>query len=187
MDYRVGDTVYCISEAVYPEHLTKHRIYVVKEAGKGSKADKVRITGDQQRLVWIPYLHFSKNRPPKIIEIRLDDPIEDPLESSIEVTVLFDEAPQGFLHIMTPRYLSGRILANQHGYSGQHTLFGKSMQRIRQSFGLRPTRWLIYRTRRALSPPLTGGWNSPQRVGKAWSLNPMTSLPTEKKVYSSQR
>lgn len=45
-----GQTIYCLFQSVYAEHITKGIAYHIVDV----KDEKVRIKGDNGKLVWIP-------------------------------------------------------------------------------------------------------------------------------------
>ena len=49
-----GQTIYCLFESVYPEHISKRASYEIADV----KEDKLRIKSDNGKLIWIPACCF---------------------------------------------------------------------------------------------------------------------------------
>lgn len=79
------DIVYCINESIYEKHITKHKQYEII----ATKDDLIRIKNNSGKLVWITTYCFSDKQAPQLLSIHIDDKIEDQLNDSIEVTVIF--------------------------------------------------------------------------------------------------
>lgn len=103
--FEINQTVYCVDEEAYSNHIRKRNKYTVQEIGIGSKEGKIRIKNDSGKLVWISDLHFVSNQIPKIKQITIDDEVKDIENDCIEVTVLFDNEDRIYLIFMTAKYL----------------------------------------------------------------------------------
>lgn len=122
-----GQLVYCNNELNYPEHISKYKSYVIIEIGIGTKTDKIRIKGNQDRLVWIPSSSFSTNKIPEIKTIIIDDEITSSSHDCVEVTITFTNNEKRYATFMTIDYL--RNLFNKHRkfVTGEHLIFVEEM------------------------------------------------------------
>lgn len=96
-----GETIYCINESVYEDHITKRKSYIIQE----EKTDNIRIKNNRQKLVWIPKYCFSTSKIPDLIHINIDDEINDSLNDCIEVTVEFSDGEKRYTTFMTLNWL----------------------------------------------------------------------------------
>lgn len=120
--FKTGDTIYCVDQSSYEQHLTKRTKYFVSEIGSGSKTGMVKIKGDSNRLVWISNIHFSKSNQPNIISVNIDDNIDDKTNDSIDITISFDDETKGWCRVLTPNYLQLLITSNQF-YIDKNAIF----------------------------------------------------------------
>jgi len=118
-----NEIVYCIDQSAYEIHVTKRKIYKVEQVGIDSKLGKVRIKGNQNRLVWLPELLFSKRNQPKIVSINIDDKISDPKNDCVEITVTFEDDKKYWLRALTPNYLITILPKSDSCYFDQNALF----------------------------------------------------------------
>jgi hypothetical protein len=117
--------LYCIDESVYSQHLTKRREYEVVDWKEG----QVRIKGDTQRLVWLPAACFSEGPIPAIRTVKIDDPITDPENDCVEVTVEFTNEERRWTRFTTPTWIAGYLQDTASFLPGSGFIIVKALQR----------------------------------------------------------
>ncbi len=125
MKKKIGDTVFCIDESVYSEHIHKREKYIISNL----KDEQFRIKNNNGKLVWLPVRCFSDQLPPAIVEITIDDEIRNENNDCIEVTVKFDNNERYWLTFMTIEYLSKLLSDHQEYLPGRDLIFVNSLNR----------------------------------------------------------
>lgn len=122
-ELKKGETVFCINEGAYAQHLTKRKAYQIEEIGTDSKEGKVQIRGDRNRLVWISDLHFSNTNQAEIQTVNIDDEVKDLENAFAEITITFSNGKKRWLTVMTPKYLQGRLEQESSFFNGHNIIF----------------------------------------------------------------
>ena len=121
--FKEGDTVFCINESAYSQHITKRKEYQITQIGTGTKSGKIRIKGNLNRFVYISDMHFSKTNQAAIKNINIDDKIDEPLNDCIEITVTFKNEKKAWFTVMTPKYLMKLLSSHNPHFSGNNVVF----------------------------------------------------------------
>lgn len=108
MKIEIGESLFCINESSYSEHLTKRKEYTVANI----KPDQIRLKNNNGKLVWLPDYLFTKENIPDITLINIDDEISDELNDCIEVTVFFSNGERRWTTFITLKRV--QKLFNEH-------------------------------------------------------------------------
>lgn len=114
-----GDTIYCINESVYSDHLTKRKSYVIADL----ESEKIRIKNDNGKLVWIPDYCFDALEIPDISSVMIDDEINDNYNDCVEVTIEFSDRERRYATFMTIKWLRGLINEHRNYVEGTGLIF----------------------------------------------------------------
>ncbi|SNR14479.1 hypothetical protein [Tenacibaculum jejuense] len=118
-----GESVYCINEALYADHITKRKRYFIKDV----KTDQFRILNNNNKLVWIPSYCFTNYKAPEIISINIDDEINDKYNSCIEVTIKFDDGSKRWAIFMTINHLNNLFNEYRDYVTGNRLILTKEI------------------------------------------------------------
>lgn len=104
----MNQTIFCVDESIYSDHITKRKSYMVQDAKDG----QIRIKNNRQKLVWLPESCFTDCEIPTISSISIDDQINDPKNDCVEVTISFDNGEKRWATFTTIEWL--KKLLNEH-------------------------------------------------------------------------
>lgn len=120
-----GETIYCIDESLYSDHITKRKSYRIEDA----KLDQIRIPNDRQKLVWLPSHCFTDSIIPDIKSINIDDEINDNYNSCVEVTIKFSDGTKRWGTFMTINRLNKLFNNHRHYFTGNNLIFTQQINK----------------------------------------------------------
>ncbi len=100
------DEVTCVDESVYSEALTRGRRYPILATDESKR--QIRVRGDDGRACWFPDHCFDLVGAdvPTVVDIRLSEPIEEPLTYAVEAIVELSDGRLRRCVFATPEILS---------------------------------------------------------------------------------
>ena len=116
---KIGDTIYCINESSYSDHITKRKEYGIADLKDG----QFRIKNNNGKLVWIPSYCFVDRLIPSISHINIDDEITDSKKDNVEVTIEFDNGEKRWTSFLTCDWLKEKLVNHWDFFIGSNCIF----------------------------------------------------------------